>query len=192
MKVLGKTLACKYLSIYTVCLNHKAGAAGYATDPLCLSSRLKRPSKGEQGPRHFNPCCFAFPRCGSVPMFAGRGPSCRVPGRALTLPAASAAPWEPQHVTGQKKPGEMEWGGGLGLAPLSAPCQGISMCRGTCRKGTPRGRASPHQNCRSQWEESGGNNISGTESSFLGHQFISLNLAPFLLTYASPLFIPLS
>lgn len=114
MKVLGKTLACKYLSIYTVCLNHKAGAAGYATDPLCLFSRLKRPSKGEQGPRHFNPCCFAFPRCGSVPMFAGRGPSCRVPGRALTLPAASAAPWEPQHVTGQKNPerwsGEVVWG----------------------------------------------------------------------------------
>lgn len=45
-------------------------------DPLCLSSRLKRPSKGEQGSCHFNPCFSAFSQCSSVPEFAKRVPSC--------------------------------------------------------------------------------------------------------------------
>ena len=39
----------------------------------------------------------------------------------------------------------------------------------------------------------GGNNISGAETSFLGHHFSSsLNLSQFLPTHPSPLFIPLS
>lgn len=37
VKALEKTLARKYISIYTVCLNHKASAAGYAhRSPLPL------------------------------------------------------------------------------------------------------------------------------------------------------------
>lgn len=145
------------------------------------------------GATSLQPLLLCFPSvrlgahvCGEGTILPGPRPSRNSPCCCHSTVGATAC-------DGAKNPGEMEWGGGLGLAPLSAPCQGIAMCRGTCRKGTPRGRASPYQNCRSQWEESGGKTISGAETSFLGHHFIcSLNLAQFLLTYTSPPFIRLS
>lgn len=87
----------------------------------------------------------------------------------------------------------MEWGGGPEPPPFVPHVKGF-LCAGASAGKEHQGRDQAHiKTAGASGRELGGNNISGAETSFLGHHFSSsLNLSQFLPTHPSPLFIPFS
>lgn len=155
------------------------------THPLCLFSCLKCPSKGEQGLCPLNPHCFAVPRCGSVTMFAGRGPPCQVSEQSCTSPCRCHSTMESQQVTRVKNP---ERWSGEGLWGLVSHVKGF-VCAGISSGNEHLGR---DQTCiktaGATGREAGDNNISGTLQAcfykFPSSYFSSsLNMSQFLPTW---------
>lgn len=156
------------------------------THALCLSSWLKCPSKGERGLCPLNPYCFAFPQCGSVTVFAGKGPPCQDPQLSYPSPAAARGLWESQQVTWVKTPDRWSGEGHWRL---------VSHVKGFVRAGTTAGKEhlGRDQTCiktaGASGREAGDNNISGALQACLyklprSYFSSSLNVSQFLSMWA--------